>query len=69
MPTPTAERNRMIVDIPLEVQMAIKIRALKNNVTTGEIVSEAVKKMFPKDLHEAKAALAELNGKREKQPA
>ncbi len=50
-------RIRMIVDLPLEIQMAIKLRSVKNGVTTGAVVMEAVEKMFPADVIEAKAAL------------
>jgi hypothetical protein len=53
------ERNRMIVDLPSEVQMAIRLRAVKSNTTTGNVVCEAVQRAFASDVAEAKAALAE----------
>jgi hypothetical protein len=59
MATERTERNRMIVDLPSEVQMAIKLRAVKANTTTGAVVSEAVQNYFAKDVQEAKAVLAE----------
>jgi hypothetical protein len=59
MPAENTERNRMIVDLPAEVQMAIKLRAVKGDMTTGAVVSEAVKQVFGRDIDEAKAALAD----------
>ena len=59
MSSENRERNRMIVDIPSEVQLAIKLRAVKSNTTTGAVVCEAVNHAFAKDVEEAKAALAE----------
>jgi hypothetical protein len=53
------ERNRMIVDLPSEVQLAIRLRAVKSNTTTGAVVCEAVQRAFAKDIEEAKVALAE----------
>jgi hypothetical protein len=54
-----SERNRMIVDLPSEVQMAIRLRAVKSNTTTGAVVCEAMQRTFGNDLEEARAALAE----------
>jgi hypothetical protein len=54
-----ANRNRMIVDLPSEVQMAIKLRAVKSSMTTGDVVSEAVQRAFSKDIEEARATIAE----------
>ena len=59
MATENPERNRMIVDLPSDVQMAIKLRAVKSNMTTGAVVCEAVQKAFGKDILEARSALAE----------
>ena len=53
------ERSRMIVDLPTEVQMAIKLRAVKANMTTGAVVCVAVKQVFGGDIEEAKTAIAE----------
>ena len=53
------ERTRMIVDVPPEIQMAIKLRAVKNNITTGEVVREAIERAFPKDIEEARIAIRE----------
>lgn len=47
-------RNRMIVDVPVEVQMAIKLRAIKSQITMGEVVEQAIKHTYPDDLKEAK---------------
>jgi hypothetical protein len=69
MQTDETERTRMIVDLPSEVQMAIKLRAVKRSTTTGAIVCEAVQLAFGQDIEEARAALAEQqkpSGKRQK---
>lgn len=44
----------MIVELPPEVQMAIRLRAVKAGMTTGEVVAEAVRLTFPADVEEAK---------------
>ena len=54
-----SDRNRMIIDLPSEVQMAIKIKAVKSNTTTGAVVSEAMHQTFASFIEEARAALAE----------
>jgi len=59
MATKHTERSRMIVDLPTDVQMAIKLRAVKSNMTTGAVVCEAVQKAFLKDVQEARNVLAE----------
>jgi len=65
MPRPkTTQRGRVIFELPLEVQMAIKLRAAKTNAAMGTVVSEAIQKVFVAEIREAKAALAELNPKR-----
>jgi hypothetical protein len=56
------DRARMIVDLPSEVQMAIRLRAVKSNMTTGAVVCLAVQQAFGNDVQEAKAALAEQHG-------
>jgi len=53
------DRNRMIVDVPSDVQMAIRLRAVKSQTTTGAVVCEAVQQVFGKELQEAKTVLAE----------
>ncbi len=50
---------RMIFDLPPEIQMAIKLRAIKNDVTTGAIVAEAIIATFGSDFEEAKQVLAD----------
>jgi hypothetical protein len=52
------ERGRMIVDVPNDVQMAIRLAAVKTGATTGDIVTQAVKQAFRDDLREAKRVLA-----------
>ncbi len=55
MPSDNQERNRMIVDLPSEVQLAIRLRAVKSSTTTGAVVCEAVHRAFARDVEEAKA--------------
>lgn len=43
----------MIVDVPIEVQMAIRLRAVKAGISTGEVVAIAIRERFPHDLQEA----------------
>ena len=64
MARPKNERTRMIVDLPSDVQMAIKLRAVKGNSTTGAVVCEAIQKTFSKDIQEARSVLAETNAKK-----
>jgi uncharacterized Fe-S cluster-containing radical SAM superfamily enzyme len=51
------KRSRMIFDLPFDIQMAIKLRAVKDNCTTGEVVAKAVEKVIPIELEEAKEVL------------
>jgi hypothetical protein len=53
------DRGRMIFELPSDVQMAIKIKAVKSNMTTGAVVTEVVKKSLGKYVEEARAAIAE----------
>lgn len=59
MQSETPDRNRMIVDLPSDVQMAIRLRAVKSNMTTGAVVCQAVQHVFGSDVQEAKVALAQ----------
>lgn len=54
-----AVRSRMIVDVTPEVHMAIKLRAVKDGITTGEVVCRAIEQVFPDDIEEAKEVLKE----------
>jgi len=51
-----AKVGRMILDLPPEVQMAIRLRAAKNRITTGQVVTDAVRAAFPGDVADAVAA-------------
>jgi hypothetical protein len=53
----------MIFDLPPETQLAIRLRALKNNATTAEIVCEAVGQTFAHDVNEARTILADQQPK------
>lgn len=50
------KRNRMIVDLPADYQMAIRLRAVKSRCTTGEVVEDAVRIAFPVEVKEAEEA-------------
>jgi hypothetical protein len=50
----------MILDLPVEIQMAIKLRAVKDGVTTGGVVDRAIREVFPADVMEAEAAWKQL---------
>jgi hypothetical protein len=47
------QRSRMIVDLPADIQMAIRLRAVKTGKTTGEVVAEAICSLFAEDVAEA----------------
>jgi hypothetical protein len=49
--------KRMILDLPLDVQMAIRLRAVKSRKTTGQVVSEAIQAVFAHDIEEAKSVI------------
>ena len=55
-----SERSRMIFDLPADVQMAIKLRAVKNGWTTGRVVEEAIRQVFPAEVREAEKSVREL---------
>jgi hypothetical protein len=61
------DRTRMIFELPTEVQMAIRLRAVKSDVTTGEVVCEAVKNTFRQDLEDARTALTQNETAKPKQ--
>jgi hypothetical protein len=60
--TERTDRNRMIFALPPEVQLAIRIRATKDGVTTGEVVRRAVLLTWKADVIEARAILLERKG-------
>lgn len=43
----------MILGVTPEVQMAIKLRAVKSGCTTGQVVEEAIRSSYPNDVKEA----------------
>lgn len=47
------KRRRMIFDLPPCLQMAIRLAAMKQSVTTGEIVAQAMHNSYPNDVVEA----------------
>ena len=54
-----AKRSRMIVDVTPEIQMAIRLRAIKEGWTTGDVVAMAIRLRFPQDVDEAREAIKE----------
>jgi hypothetical protein len=50
MSLPKAGRNRVMIDLPPEVHMAIKIRAAKSNMITGAVLCEAGEKVLANKL-------------------
>lgn len=57
------DRNRMILELPVAIQMAIRLRAVKEGVTTGEVVARAVMVSFPDDFKQATVELAKRKTK------
>jgi hypothetical protein len=49
----------MIVDIPPEIQMAIRLRGVKAGLTTGAVVEEAIKLAYASTVAQAKKVLKE----------
>lgn len=43
---------RMILDLPQDVQMAIRLRAVKDDKKTGEVVAAAMRLAFPDDIQD-----------------
>lgn len=52
---------RVIFDLPADVQMAIRLRAIKSGQTTGGVIAEAVALTIPQELEEALAIKKEPN--------
>jgi hypothetical protein len=46
----TNGRNRMIVILPVEVQMAIRLISVKQNTTTGEVIADLIRLTYPADV-------------------
>lgn len=49
---------RFIFDVTPEVQMAIRLAALKRGITTGEVVAAAVEANYPDDVAAARTVRA-----------
>lgn len=47
------QHSRMMFDLPAEIQMAIRLRAAKSRLTTGQVVAQAVSATFAADVREA----------------
>ena len=59
MPRDSRKRTRMMFDLEPEVQMAIRLWALKNRVKMADVIKFAVSQVFAKELKEASALLAQ----------
>ena len=57
------EKHRLILDLPDEISMAIRLHALKKNLRNVEVVSQAIRAVLVEEIAEAKAAIAERNSK------
>lgn len=55
----TSDRSRLIVELPTHVQMAIRLRAVKTNTTTGQVVAHLAESSLLEDITEAKAVIAQ----------
>lgn len=44
----------MIFDLPAEIQLAIRLRALKDRVTTGQVIERVIIECFPREIDEAR---------------
>ncbi len=51
------DRARMILELPDDIQMAVRLRAVKNQTTNGEVIERAIEEVFPKDLAEARKVI------------
>ena len=60
-PENARSRNRMIFDLPPDMQLAIRLCALKSNMTTAQVVCKAMESAFASGIAEAKTILAEQN--------
>lgn len=49
----SASRTRMILEISPHIQMAIRLRAIKDDCTTGDVVTKAMEHYFKPDVDEA----------------
>ncbi len=47
----------MIFDLPPVVQMAIRLRAIKQQRTTAEVVEELIRRHHPEEIAEAETVL------------
>lgn len=47
-------RRRVIYDLPRDIQMAIRLRAVKDGVTNGQVIARAIELAFWNELGQAK---------------
>ena len=56
--------ERMIVNIPPEIQMAIRLRAIKNDWSTGQVVEAAIMEAYSDDVEEALDTIKQTKAKK-----
>lgn len=61
-------RKRMIFDLPAETQMAIRLRAVKNQGTTTGVIVRAMEIAFPQDVEEARQSVDANRPRVERRP-
>jgi hypothetical protein len=54
--------NRMVLELPEDVQMAIRLAATKRKTRVGRIVEQAIKQQFSAELKEAVRILQSTGG-------
>lgn len=57
MSRPSRE-NRAFIDVPADVHLAVRLRALKDDKTTQEIVTDALMEYYVDDIMEARDIIA-----------
>lgn len=50
--------NRMMVDIPEDVQLAVRLRSLKEGIAIGKVVEDALREVYDDDIEEAKVVIS-----------
>ena len=56
--------NRMLYELPEEIHMAIRLRAIKDGIKNGEVFRRAMEIAFPDDVAEAKKELKKKEGRK-----
>ena len=54
----SVERSRVVLELPLDVELAIRLRVAKTKTKPWEVVSAAIEKAYEDDIAEARRELA-----------